>query len=130
MLKLFFRFLFWVVCSLFLILFAVTIARAQAGPGLTNTFNVAQFQGGDVASKIIAAQNACLADVNVPCILIIDPILAVWPTGTLPTRCAQCTWIDYRTAGSLVLGVSALNAQTIGGYRYATNDGWACDGAT
>lgn len=96
-------FLFFFLCFVFS--FA---AHAQAGRGLTNTFNVSQFPGTDVGTKLTNAQNACLPDTALPCVLLIDPVLAVYPTGTLPTKCANCMWMDYRTAGSL--SVSGLNS--------------------
>lgn len=89
-------FLFFFICFVF-----TFTGHAQAGRGLTNTFNVSQFPGTDVATRLTNAQNACLPDTALPCVLIIDPILAVYPIGTLPARCANCMWMDYSAAGTL-----------------------------
>ncbi|HLW52742.1 MAG TPA: hypothetical protein VKW06_07855 [Candidatus Angelobacter sp.] len=76
------------------------LQEVLAQQGLTNTFNVGQFFGGTVGDKLTRAQNACLPDTNVPCILIIDPGLNVVPVGNMPGRCANCTWLDYRAGFS------------------------------
>lgn len=60
-----------------------------------NTFYVSQFPGPDVGTKLTAAQQACVS--SVPCILILDPSLAGFAQGTLPAKCSNCSWMDYRT---------------------------------
>lgn len=84
----------------------------HAQQGVTNTFNVAQFAGADVGAKITAAQNQCLPNTAVPCTIVIDSILAVWPQGNLPARCSNCLWIDYRVAG--VFAVAGSTSTTSG----------------
>lgn len=87
----------------------------------SNTFNAAQFAGNDVGTKVTAAQNSCNANTSVPCVIILDPILAAYSQGTMPARCAQCTWIDYRTSGSVSFSGSS-GSQVLSGA--------VCDGVT
>ncbi len=65
-----------------------------------NTFHVDQFPGADVGTKTTNAQSACNANTAIPCILIFDPTLAVYAQGTMPAKCAQCLWQDYRTTAN------------------------------
>jgi hypothetical protein len=81
---------------LFLILACL---RCFAQQGLSNSFNVSQFPGVDVGTKLTNAQAQCVSSMN--CILEIDPILSFYPLGTLPTRCANCVWLDYRTSAAM-----------------------------
>jgi len=61
-----------------------------------NVFYVEQFKGSTVAAKVTAAQASCNANTNVPCVIVFDPTLANYPAGSLPSRCTQCIWQDYR----------------------------------
>src|SRR4051812_24646926 len=54
-----------------------------------------------VGAMVTAAQNSC--EPSQPCVVIIDTALAGWATGVLPTPCVKCTWLDYRTAGSVMI---------------------------
>lgn len=57
-----------------------------------------QFPGPDVATKVANAQNACYpSSGSVPCIIVIDASLSSYPTGSLPVKCANCSWLDYRS---------------------------------
>ena len=57
-----------------------------------------QFAGATQGEKITAAQDSCLA--GLPCIVVLTPILAAYPLGTLPTRPTAVMWLDYRTSGT------------------------------
>ena len=57
-----------------------------------------QFAGATQGEKITAAQDSCLA--GLPCIVVLTPILAAYPLGTLPTRPTAVMWLDYRTSGA------------------------------
>jgi hypothetical protein len=65
-----------------------------------NTFYAKQFQGTTVGAKVTAAQLACNSNTAIPCIIVLDPSLAVYPVGIMPAKCAQCSWIDYRSGTS------------------------------
>jgi hypothetical protein len=98
--------------SISLILLVSSVCVAQTD----NTFYARQFAGTDVGAKVANAQKSCLPATFVPCIIIIDPSLAAWPTGAMPTKCAQCNWMDYRsgtlsTAGPGVFNTSISNCQ-------------------
>jgi hypothetical protein len=65
-----------------------------------NTFYVKNFADANtrtVGAMMTKAQASCLPDARVPCILILDPTLAEYPVGTMPIKCAQCSWLDFRT---------------------------------
>jgi hypothetical protein len=65
-----------------------------------NTQYVIQYydrQTNTVAAMLTKAQAACNSDTAIPCLIIFDPTLAKFPEGSLPAKCAQCVWIDYRT---------------------------------
>jgi hypothetical protein len=63
----------------------------------TNTFYAAEYDGATAGAKIAAAQNSC--STAVPCIIVIDSILSAYPAGTNPTKCGNCTWVDWRSGG-------------------------------
>jgi hypothetical protein len=57
-----------------------------------------QFPGPDVATKVANAQNACYpSSGSVPCIIVIGASLSSYPTGSLPVKCANCSWLDNRS---------------------------------
>src|SRR5947209_11390516 len=64
---------------------------------ISNTVHVAQMPGPDVGTKMTNAQNQCSVNTAIPCVIVIDSILAGWPQGSRPGRCAQCIWMDYST---------------------------------
>ncbi|HZU30968.1 MAG TPA: hypothetical protein VFB79_07635 [Candidatus Angelobacter sp.] len=86
-----------IAAGLFLLVLMLAPLCMHAQASLTNSFNVAQFPGADVGTKLTNAQNACLANTSIPCVMLIDPILAIWPQGSLPSRCSNCIWLDYRS---------------------------------
>ena len=67
-----------------------------------NTFYVKQFPGTTVGAKVTAAMASCNTNTAIPCILVLDPSLAVYATGTMPTLCAQCYLMDYRSGGGTI----------------------------
>lgn len=78
----------------------------------SNTLYARQFPGNTVGAKVTAAQAACSADTAVPCVIILDPVLAVYSTGTMPNRSAHMCWWDYRTTGSIKFGCGVGNTTT------------------
>lgn len=62
-----------------------------------NTVYVKSFMkpGYTVGMAATLAQATCTPGLT--CIVIFDPSLALYPTGTMPTQCALCLWQDYRT---------------------------------
>jgi hypothetical protein len=85
-----------IVCSVVI----VPSAHAQR---TTNTFNVYDFRTSvnpqTVGAMTTAAQNQCISGLN--CVIIFDPILGGFSAGTMPTKCAACIWLDYRTPAML-----------------------------
>lgn len=60
---------------------------------------VDQMPGSTVGTKLSNAQNlGCSPDTTVTCVLVLEPILSVFPEGSLPARCARCVWFDYRSS--------------------------------
>jgi len=94
--------------SLFLLLATCGVAQTD------NTFYVKQFPGATVGIKATNAQLACNANVGMKCLIIFDPSLALYQAGTMPAKCAQCVWIDWRTGGVNPLTVSTLTINTNG----------------
>lgn len=95
-------------------LFYLTCAFGQTD----NTVYVKQFNGVDVGTKVANAQAAC-PSTSLPCILVLDPSLAGFPAGTMPTLNANVSLQDYRNGVPGVLrftqsgtGVTALNFTT------------------
>lgn len=77
-------------------IFGLLLLGAMAFAQTDNTFSVRAFPGLTVGQKLTAAMASCNPSASVPCVLVIDPSLATWPTGTMPGLCAQCNLIDYR----------------------------------
>jgi hypothetical protein len=73
-----------------------------------NTFYAKQFPGVTVGQKVAAAQASCNSNTTIPCIIVIDPSLAVWQVGTMPAQCAQCSWDDYRKVPFSFDGLSLM----------------------
>jgi len=105
----------------FIRIFALLILPAMAAAQTGNTLRATQFPGSTVGDKVTAAQNACLPDTSIPCVIVLDPMLAVFPSGNMPNPCANCTWIDYRNAGVVAFlnGITALKAN--GGSYFASS---------
>jgi hypothetical protein len=62
-----------------------------------NTFRAKDFPGVTVGQRVSAAMLLCNSDTAIPCIIVVDPSLAVYATGTMPTLCSQCTLEDLRS---------------------------------
>lgn len=75
-----------------LLLLGAAVAFGQTD----NTLYVKQFAGATVGAKLTNAMQLCNGNTAIPCILVLDPSLAVYPSGTMPTLCAQCSLLDYR----------------------------------
>jgi hypothetical protein len=87
------------------LLACIPFAHAQT----SNTFHVVEFRNIDQGIKTVgqmttAAQASCHSDTAIPCVLWFDPILAKYATGSMPTQCANCLWLDFRTPGQLQVG--------------------------
>ena len=70
------------------------LTQAQS---IDNTVNVSQFPGVTVGAKLGAAMQTCTTNALVPCILILDPSLAAYVTGTMPSLCSHCYLWDFRS---------------------------------
>ena len=80
----------------FILLVAALMLVASCAGQADNTFSAKSFKGATVGEKVAAAQTACWPDASIPCIIVIDPSLAAFPAGVMPTLCAQCTLQDWR----------------------------------
>ncbi len=78
-----------------------------------NTLHVKEFPGATVGAKVAAAQAACPSN-GAPCIIVIDASLASFTSGTLPAKCALCSWVDYRQ-GSPINPAGVIHVGTMGG---------------
>jgi hypothetical protein len=96
-----YKFWVWVAIALWLLFGLSLTCDAQER---TNTIYAGEFQGATVAAKVTAAQAACNPNTAIPCFIVIDAFLATTTTGSMPTKCAQCTWIDYRNASPFGVG--------------------------
>ncbi len=90
------------------------LAAAAACAQTDNTIYVRNFAGANVGAKVGAAQLTCAPATIVPCILVIDPSLAAWPSGTMPTLCSHCYLWDFRqgppSGGSILHVISCRDA--------------------
>jgi hypothetical protein len=75
------------------------ISAVLAAAQTDNTISVKKFPGATVGDKIVAAQQTCDPNAAIPCILVLDPSLAVVPAGTFPGLCPQCSIEDFRGGG-------------------------------
>jgi hypothetical protein len=83
--------------ALLLLILCPTFIHAQK----ENTFYVKGFAGpsaSTVGAMTSAAQESCDANTSIPCVIVFDPTLAIYPSGNMPSKCAQCIWQDFRTA--------------------------------
>lgn len=80
-----------------------------------NTLYVRQFPGSTVAAKLTVAMNACNPSTVIPCILVLDPSLAAFPSGSMPSLCAQCSLADYRTGFPFANSAITANVATFAG---------------
>ena len=90
-------------CAAIVILFSAMACVAQTD----NTFYVKQFPGVTVGQKVTAAMQSCNVNAIIPCILVLDPSLAAYAQGTMPTLCSQCSLVDYRNGNPIALPSSA-----------------------
>ena len=84
----------WIWAVAFLIIGAAALGQTS------NTLYARNFPGITVGQKIAAAQADCSANTAVPCVIVIDPSLASFATGTMPAKCPQCVWEDLRAGAS------------------------------
>jgi len=97
------RFGYLVLLSAWMLLCFLSHAHAQTD----NTFYAKQFAGATVGDKVKAAQQACNLNTSIPCYIVIEPSLAAWPNGNMPTLCAQCVWNDMRSNNTTYPNLSA-----------------------
>ena len=113
----------WII----LIAFAPTLLPAQTD----NTIYVRNFAGATVGQKVTNAMITCGPNLNVPCILVLDPSLAAFQTGTMPTLCSHCYLWDFRKGPSVASPLfidDLITAKTPGTDIRAF--GAKCDGTT
>jgi len=72
-------------------------AVAASGQVVDNMVSVKQFPGTTVGFKLTAAMATCGTNTLIPCYLVLDPSLAVYPPGTFPTLCSHCFLLDWRS---------------------------------
>jgi hypothetical protein len=89
-----------------LVLILAVILSASLLFGQQNTFYAYQLKGNTVGDKVKAAQDLCALTPNMPCTIVIEPILASFATGSMPTKCAKCVWIDQRSSTGYFAGGS------------------------
>jgi hypothetical protein len=82
-----------------------------------NTVYVKNFPGSTVGQKVTAAQNSC--NPAMTCVVIFDPSLANWTSGTFPAKCSTCMWEDYRSP----TGGQQLAGGAVGTYGYLPSHG-------
>ena len=93
-----------------LVLGAAVLSQAQTD----GSIHVKSFPGNNVGDMVAAAQQTCSSNVTVPCYLILDASLAAYAPGTIPSLCAQCVLVDYRSpAAAPVHGVGVTYASTL-----------------
>jgi hypothetical protein len=92
-----------------LVLILAVVLSASLLFAQQNTFYAYQLKGNTVGDKVTAAQALCALTPNIPCTIVIEPILASFASGSMPTKCDKCTWIDQRTSsGNYAGGASGL----------------------
>lgn len=81
------------------LIFAGFVFAAASGfaQSIDSSIHVNQFPGSTVAAKLTNAMATCPTNVQVPCILVLDPSLAPMTNGTFPSLCSHCYLSDYRT---------------------------------
>lgn len=88
--------------TLFYLLFPVLWFPALLAQNVDNSYYVRQFPGSTIGEKTTAAQAACNPDTSIPCIIVFDPSLVKWAPGAMPSPCAQCQWLDYRSGAPYI----------------------------
>ena len=92
-------------------LFALAAALVAAGPacraqGTDGALYAAQFPGATVADKVTAAMAQCPVGAASPCVIVIDPGLALFNPGTMPAPCSNCYFADWRNGPPWLAGQS------------------------
>src|SRR5579885_3354086 len=105
------RFGYLILLSAWMLMCFLSHAHAQTD----NTFYAKQFAGSTVGDKVKAAQAACNPNTLIPCYIVIEPSLAGWPNGNMPTLCPQCVWNDMRINN---LTYQTFSAQKSNGVSY------------
>jgi hypothetical protein len=110
--KEFFGWLAFFVVAMAIAFGVVPLAHSQ---GIDNAIYVKQFTsaGNTVGQLVAAAQKSC-PSAPTPCILVVDPSLAGWTTGTMPTLCGNCYLMDWRNGPPLPTGGSFSGPITAG----------------
>ncbi len=103
------------------ILAALTLALAGARAQTDNTVYVKQFPGRDLGTKLTSAITAC-PSATFTCIVIIDPSLAGFQTGTIPSIPSNVVIQDFRYQGKLFTAAT-LPTSPVPGTRVTITDG-------
>ena len=91
-----------------LIILSFLLVCAMAfGQGPDSFVYVKQFPGKDVGTKVANAMQTCNPNTAITCYLAIDPSLAIYAPGTMPTLCSHCVLYDWR--GGIPGGVSNIS---------------------
>ncbi len=93
----------------------LVLASGAALAQTDNTFSVMQFPGNDIGTKTTAAQAACNPNTLIPCVIVFDPSLSVFASGTMPRKCPQCVWQDNRTSSGATNVPGVVNAALLPG---------------
>ena len=109
------EFLLWLLLALLAGVIGVKACHAQ----VDNLIYAKQFPGLTVAAKVTAAMATCNpgTGTTVPCIIVLDPSLAAYATGTLPTLCGHCYLWDWRDGppGGAGSGITQLTGPVTAG---------------
>lgn len=93
------------LCALVLMLSLFGIEKLHGQQVSDGIVLAKMMPGRDVGTKVTIAQNSppcnvrslSAADGFLNCIVVFDPSLENFPTGTMPSQCAHCIWVDWRT---------------------------------
>jgi hypothetical protein len=77
--------------------FSLLMTAAAFGQSIDSAIYVKNFPGATVGDKVANAQKTCSTTTALPCLLVLDPSLAVAAPGTIPTLCSHCFLVDWRT---------------------------------
>jgi hypothetical protein len=92
-----------------LIILGFLLACVMAFGQTDNAVWVKTFPGTDVGTKVTNAMATCTTNTAIPCFVVIDASLAVYPPGVLPAMCSHCFLEDYRIG---IPGGSSINGIT------------------
>lgn len=105
-----------------LILLSAAFLMTAAFGQNDNTIHVKAFPGNDVGTLVKNAMATCGTNMAVPCILVIDPSLAPWNPGTMPTLCSHCYLEDLRNGPT----TTVINVETLGCRGDGATDNFPC----